>query len=80
MSMWKHFSDPKKKQKISVKLEDGKISVMANDDACGPYYLNAILEPKRYATEEKQQEIHNYVKSMEKIDKLKQGDSNDNQN
>ena len=69
-TIWKYFSDPRKNQRISVKITDGKISVLINDGSYGPYHCQEITSPGDYATKNKQQEVHNYIKSMKKIDKF----------
>lgn len=64
MSIWKHYSDPNKNQKISVKITDGKVSVVINDGV-GSYYAQEITPPETYATNKKQEEVKKYIQSME---------------
>jgi hypothetical protein len=64
MSIWKHFEDPKKNQKISVNITGGEVSVVINDGV-GAHYAQRITPPETYATKRKQEEVKKYILSME---------------
>ena len=68
MTIWKHFSDPHKNQKISVNITDGKVNVVINDGG-GSHYAQRITPPETYATKKKQEEIKKYILSMEGMSK-----------
>lgn len=74
MSIWKHFEDPKKNQKISVNITDGEVSVVINDGA-GSYHAQRITPPETYATNRKQEEVKKYIQSMEGANELRRADT-----
>mgnify|MGYP003656792753 CR=1 FL=1 len=68
MTIWKHFSDPHKNQKISVNITDGEVNVVINDGG-GSHYAQRITPPETYATKKKQEEIKKHILSMEGMSK-----------
>ena len=62
--IWKHFSDPRKDQRISVKIEDGDVNIIINDGAT-IYYAQKITLPETYATKKKQLETKKHIESIE---------------
>ena len=70
MSIWKHFSDPKKNQKISVNITDGEVSVVINDGGSS-HYAQRIMPPETYATKRKQEEVREYIKTITNLGEVK---------
>ena len=64
MTIWKHFSDPHKNQKISGKITDEEVNVVINDGGSS-HYAQRITPPETYATKKKQEEIKKYILSIE---------------
>ena len=64
MTTWKHFSDPKKKQKFSVKINKDEINLIINDGV-NSYYAQKITAPETYATKNRKKEIGEYIKLIE---------------
>jgi len=67
---WKHFEDPKKNQKISIKITDGEVSVVM-DDGVGAYYAQRITPPETYATKRKQEEVRKSIRSITNLGEVK---------
>ena len=62
-TIWKHFEDPGKNQKISVNITDGEVSVVINDGGSS-HYAQRITPPETYATKRKQEEVREYIKTI----------------
>jgi len=62
--IWKHFADPTRNQRISVKIENGEVSVVINDGAT-IHYAQKITPPTTYATKKKQLETKKHIELIE---------------
>ena len=69
-TIWKHFSNPNNNQKMSVKIEDGEVSVVINDGVT-TYYAQKITPPETYATKTKQEKVKKYIQSTEGKNELR---------
>ena len=69
-TIWKHFEDPKKNQKISVNITDGEVSVVINDGGSS-HYAQRITSPETYATKRKQEEVREYIRTITNLGEVK---------